>query len=268
MNRHDIAFGWRYLRNGGSITAPTMELFHRIYRWAFAVFVWPIAGFKRAWLSPWLCPRVEVKAERVLAINSPDFKEPIGARLDNSTNKAFVLKMDDLIHAKHKWHLDLGCAGGQLVADFLQLGSWTSIGIEGSDFPLRHPNRNWKRYLNTNLFNADITDWFQVRERSSNVEFDLITAWEVLEHIDERELDLVILSIFTHLKRGGYFIASTSDGPGPQHQTRWDNEQWRRFFARRWPSLEWVDFRTLGLKPWHMVRYCYSKPSILVFRKI
>ena len=81
--------------------------------------------------------------------------------------------------------MDLGCSGGQTVADFMKLG-WQGVGLEGSDFSLKHPRANWAMLANTNLFTCDITKPYQIKLDSRPAKFHLITAWEVMEHIPRR----------------------------------------------------------------------------------
>jgi len=53
-----------------------------------------------------------------------------------------------------------------------------------------------------NLFTCDITKPFEVVQGSQPVRFDLITAWEVLEHIGPDALDQVFRNISGICDRG------------------------------------------------------------------
>jgi cyclopropane fatty-acyl-phospholipid synthase-like methyltransferase len=164
--------------------------------------------------------------------------------------------------------MGMGCAGGQLVADFLSL-RWNAIGLEGSDFSLKFKRANWAQLANKNLFTCDIAKPFQVFLNGQPAKFHLITSWEVLEHIATADLPMLFDNIRNHLAVGGYFIASTTCTPDIHegielHQTKWENHEWRTFVESRYSDLEYVD---LGLKIYQYVRWNFLHPSFLLYRK-
>jgi len=215
-----------------------------------------------------------VETNHRVAFESPDHLAPKGTAANNSTNKKFVLHMDERIRGELNAgsntlnFLDLGCSGGQLVADFLKM-KWRSAGLEGSDYSLKFRRANWASLANTNLFTCDITKPYQVTLDGAPAKFHLVTAWEVMEHIATPDLDIVFTQIRKHLATGGYFIASTTETSDIHeglelHQTRWTNAQWREYVAKRHPDLEYVD---VGLKIYQFVRYNFLHPSFLLYRK-
>jgi SAM-dependent methyltransferase len=145
-----------------------------------------------------------------VAAYSDDTKWPRGAIYDNSTNRDFNLKVYH--HFRHKPGLsllDLGCAGGGLVKSFLADG-YTAVGLEGSDAPKCLRSGEWDT-IPYHLFSCDITEPFEIRDAGGNpAKFDVITAWEVLEHIPEAKLPGLISNIRKHLNDGGIFIASVA----------------------------------------------------------
>src|SRR5687768_8745426 len=156
--------------------------------------------------------QVNLETAHPVAFESPDHLIPRGTKADNSTNKKFVSHMAELLsREKPGQHglLDLGCSGGQLVADFRELG-WLAVGLEGSDYSLKHGRANWPALGGTNLFTCDITKPFQIKTHGRPAKFDLITLWEVLEHIPERDLPQLFSNILNHMDVGGYLIASTT----------------------------------------------------------
>jgi len=100
-----------------------------------------------------------------VAYESPDHLAPKGTAENNSTNKKFVLHMDAKLHREFTNGtlniMDLGCSGGQMVADFIAL-RWRGVGMEGSDYSLKHRRAHWAELANKNLFTGDITKPFQV----------------------------------------------------------------------------------------------------------
>ncbi len=213
-----------------------------------------------------------VETKHPVAYESPDHISPSGTKANNSTNKKFVLRMNEIVSQEFpkqdKYFMDVGCSGGQLVADFKEM-NWAAVGLEGSDYSLKTKRANWATLANTHLFTCDITRPYRITHGGQPVRFHLITAWEVLEHIAGPDLDAVFGQIIDHLYEGGYFLASTTSTPDvvngiELHQTRMTFDQWQSFIASRYPELEPVD---LGFKIYQYVRYNFLDPSNLVYRK-
>ena len=249
------------------------EVHVRLYRPAWEFFFFFI---KPGQISGRFEPggKFAVETQYRVAFESPDHLAPKGTAENNSTNKKFVLYMDAYLRRELKMakdtlsFMDLGCSGGQLVADFLKM-KWRGVGLEGSDYSLKFKRANWATLANTNLFTCDITKPYQVTLDGKSAQFHLITAWEVMEHIATPDLDAVFTQIRKHLAPGGYFIASTTETSDMHeglelHQTQWTNAQWREYVAKNHPDLEYVD---VGLKPHQFVRYNFLHPSFLLYRK-
>lgn len=189
--------------------------------------------------------RLSLATKHPVAFHSPDHLFPTGTKNDNSTNRLFVLMLIHILKksfGKIQLHtLDLGCSGGQLVADFRALGV-VAAGLEGSDYSLRHKRANWKDLANTALFTCDITKPFTLKKNQRPFQAQLITAWEVLEHIHTRDLKQLFTNIEHHLAPGGFFIASTSNNSDMQngvelHQTQMTATQWQNWIQKHAPAL-------------------------------
>lgn len=248
------------------------EVHVRLYRAAWAGLWYLVMPFRRAGRQ-----RAHATFAREtdfpVAFESPDHLAPKGTAVNNSTNKKFVLHMDAWLRRTFGKNadlrmMDLGCAGGQTVADFMTL-CWQGVGLEGSDFSLKHRRANWAQLANINLFTCDITKPYQVKLGGQPARFHLITAWEVMEHIATPDLPQVFDNIVKHLEPGGCFIASTTETSDIHeglelHQTQWTNAQWRAWVEKRYTDLEYVD---MGLKIYQYVRYNFLHPSFLLYRK-
>lgn len=217
----------------------------RIYK-AFYEFVFAISHRIFGRLPAPRTERLAVETQHPVAFESPDHQLPWGTMRDNSTNKKFVMSMARRIQAETGGRtlgaLVLGCSGGQLVKDFRDLG-WLAVGLEGSDFSLKHRRANWPDLAGKNLFTCDIAKPFKITADEKPARFDLITMWEVLEHIATLELPQLFANITTHLADHGYFIATTTSVPDVHegvelHQTRWTNAQWRGWLAENHPELD------------------------------
>ncbi|MGA2372144.1 MAG: class I SAM-dependent methyltransferase [Candidatus Korobacteraceae bacterium] len=185
------------------------------------------------------CPRFAVETAHAVAAGSADHVHPRGAFYDNSVNPRFNLKVYELLRPQQKISImDLGCAGGGMVRSFLE-DSHDAIGLEGSDVARRTKSGEWDT-IPFNLFTCDLTKPFQVTRLGRPFQFDLITAWEVLEHIPDAALTGMIDSIVLHLRPGGYFIGSVDLLPDGNpligavyHQTLEPAAWWEQRFCER-----------------------------------
>ena len=176
---------------------------------------------------------ITVRTDHPVAIDSPDHLHPWGTRHDNSRCAAFNAKLIALV--PNLSVLDLGCSGGGFVKDITDAG-YMAVGIEGSDLSKRQQRAEWAT-IPERLFTADITKPFLVSE-----DFSIVTAWEVIEHIAEHDLDAVFANVAEHLMPGGLFIMSVSTGQDwssgtPLHQTVQSQLWWHyRFLNAGWEN--------------------------------
>ncbi len=183
--------------------------------------------------------RVQIEAERPVAIGSPDHEMPWGTRMDNSRNRRFNQKLYKLFGLQRAplWVLDLGCSGGGFVKDCQDDGC-VAVGVEGSDFSRRYRRAEW-RTIPEWLFTADITRRFQIQGEFPDgvrpLRFEVITSWEVIEHIAEADLPNVVDNVKRHLTPNGLWILSASPneeviGGVRLHQTVQSRDWWIRRF--------------------------------------
>lgn len=123
--------------------------------------------------------------------------------------------------------------------DFLQAGH-DSIGIEGSDVPRKRALGEWA-LIPDRLFAADITKPFHICENGLAPKlFDLVTAWEELEHIGIEQISGLLDNVRRHLKPSGIFAASVatfedfdSATGAVFHVTVMDKQWWLDLLASR-----------------------------------
>lgn len=155
-----------------------------------------------------------VECEREIAFESPDHLMPWGTSKDNTKNQRFNDKLYVLYQGlNHPLHvLDMGCSGGGFVKNCIDDGC-IAIGLEGSDFSKLHRRAEWKT-IPEYLFTCDITGHFQVMldvgDIKEAVKFDVITAWDFIEHIAEEDLHKVALNVKNHLREGGIWLMSVA----------------------------------------------------------
>jgi 2-polyprenyl-3-methyl-5-hydroxy-6-metoxy-1,4-benzoquinol methylase len=172
-----------------------------------------------------------VKTNNPIALESADHQYPLGCIADNNSDTNYMLEIKNYFNNNPIKTLDLGCAGGQIVVDHLQLGD-IAIGIEGSSNVLNGAGKhNWEKYYNKNLFLCDITQPFECISNQENIIFDCIQMWEVLEHIPFIKIEQVLKNISTHLKNDGIFIGSIAmcEDP-PRHVSIFNKETWVTIF--------------------------------------
>lgn len=163
--------------------------------------------------STWKKNKFNVKTQKPVAYDSPDHINPWGTKRDNSTNFAFNLRIADMFPPPNLRVLDLGCSGGGFVKSIHEMGC-LGIGVEGSDYSQKNKRAEWATIPN-HLFTADISVPFEVtatapQGQSDRQTFNIITAWEVLEHLKPEDLPGVWSNIRNHLEPDGFFIGSIS----------------------------------------------------------
>lgn len=183
-------------------------------------------------------PRLDLKLEasRQVADDSPDHYAPRGTANDNTRHLRFVRRCE--LYYPEIRHLDVGCAGGGLVWDFAIRGH-LSVGIEGSDFSLRSVRAEW-RTIPDRLFTADITRSFALYDHAgSRVLFNVITAWELFEHIPTDLVGATIQNLVANLSGDGTIVCSIAtfvdkdDTTGViYHQTVKERDWWVDEFSR------------------------------------
>lgn len=159
--------------------------------------------------------RVFIETDAPIAWESPDHLQPWGTARDNSRNPRFNAKLYRLYAGlgRPPRVLDLGCSGGGFVRECIDDGC-IAVGVEGSDYSARMARAEWGVLGGRFLFTADITRPFKVMavwdDLPSTLSFDVITAWEVLEHIARSDIAAVCANIRSHLGGTGLAILSIS----------------------------------------------------------
>jgi len=157
---------------------------------------------------------VKVMTQCQIAYESFDHQFPCGAINDNHSSHGLIQEIINTFGNNPKV-LDIGCAGGQFIIDCNSKGC-TAVGIEGSSSVSTdgsaHGYQNWYFYKDKYLFHADATKDYSIVDTETNemIKFDLISAWEVIEHIEETDLEMFFEQIHKHLSDNGLFIGSIS----------------------------------------------------------
>lgn len=99
--------------------------------------------------------------------------------------------------------LDLGCGGCEFLS--LARNNKNIRSLYGMDFNITTENKTFLSSNNISYFEGDFINHLP------NKKFDIITLWEVIEHIYPNKLDSFINNIFNRLNDNGYLILSTPD---------------------------------------------------------
>jgi cyclopropane fatty-acyl-phospholipid synthase-like methyltransferase len=182
---------------------------------------------------------MKVITEYPVAYDSPDHLYPWGTARDNTTDHGFIAEVEEYFGHKPLRILDIGCSGGQLVVDLNARGH-QAVGIEGSDYSIKNSRANWPSYHNQCLFTCDATKPYSVVDDSgAQVKFDLVTAWEVVEHIKPSDLDAFFGNIINHMHSESIFCASIAPIPDVQggytlHQSVYDADTWKKSILNKY----------------------------------
>lgn len=150
---------------------------------------------------------IKLITDHPLASGSFDYIEPWGTK-ENNVNLAFNDKLYHLCNWKPLKILDVGCAAGGFVAQCIQDGHH-AIGIDGSDFNIKNPtNGCWYEHPH-NFFTCDVSKPFQLQDENGNApNFNVVTCWETLEHLDENGVDTLLATINQYSNQNTLFIGT------------------------------------------------------------
>lgn len=178
---------------------------------------------------------LELKTDFPVAVDSNDHINP-DSTMEGLVRPTFFVQNCISVLGKEIKCLDLGTGAAGLIFEYAMSGV-LAIGIDGSDFCRVNQVGFWP-LLPNNLFTCDITKQFCFlsRDTQTPVAFDVITMWEVLEHIAERDLPSLFSNIRCHMGSNSYFIGSVSlveyvDSAGkPYHVTLKPRDWWKARF--------------------------------------
>lgn len=177
---------------------------------------------------------IRLETDHPIAITSNDHLAPDSTTEGIVRPTKFVRHCLDVLGSDIKC-LDLGTGAAGLVFEYVMNGI-TAVGVDGSDYCRKNKIGYWP-LVPDNLRTCDITRPFLFKQASEEaVHFNLITMWEVLEHIGEKDLPALLQNIKVHLDSTGYFIGSISlleyaDREGsPYHVTLKPKDWWKAKF--------------------------------------
>ena len=126
-------------------------------------------------------PDYSLVCSRNIAVDSNDHIEPESTFEGNVSRPEFVYACERVLAKNKLKFLDIGCGSGALVFDFICKGHF-AVGIDGSDACGILGKGYWEKIKH--LHNCDVTRDFTFIDKSEQrISFDIISMWEVFEHI-------------------------------------------------------------------------------------
>jgi predicted TPR repeat methyltransferase len=163
---------------------------------------------------------MKIRTRYPIAVDSNDHLIPRGA-LDQQGHEGIEFFAELRVrYPEIKSILDLGTGTGAFVANGLA-DDYEICGIDGTDAV--DQTLPWAYYKNKVLFHADLRYSFTLGEEKEVYidefygpteyrvyphKFDLITAWDVMEHLTEDTIGNTLDSITRHLVQQGYFMGT------------------------------------------------------------
>ncbi|MBU3071657.1 class I SAM-dependent methyltransferase [Aestuariicella sp. G3-2] len=180
-------------------------------------------------------PKYQFICEKVIADDSMDHVSP-ESTYEGVVSKPLFVKACERVLEKTKLNfLDLGCGAGSIVMDFLKRGHF-AVGIDGSDSCLKADVGYWN-YIDF-LHTCDTSKPFKFYDvNGKQIKFDVISMWEVFEHIPEELCGQVVREIVHNLSDEGFFVGSiskleyvNSESGKPYHVTLKPKSWWDKLF--------------------------------------
>jgi len=105
--------------------------------------------------------------------------------------------------------LDLGCGHGLFLHTCNRLGYTNSEGIDQSEELLEYGRREFKL---KNLQKGDAETYLKTKPDNT---YDVITAFNIIEHVRKEEVERLLQLIHSKLKPGGIFIMEVPNADSP-----------------------------------------------------
>jgi len=193
-------------------------------------------------------PKYEVVCASDCASAALDNIEPESTFEGIVSRPLFVLACERIASKDKLNFLDIGCGGGAIVFDFIKRGHF-AVGIDGST-ACRKMNVGYWNHIE-HLHTCDVTSEFKfIGSGEAQLRFDVISMWEVFEHIPEDLCPSLLNNVYSNLADDGIFVGSiskleyVSKKTGvPYHITIKDLGWWERMFSENGFEFINSDFR-------------------------
>lgn len=172
---------------------------------------------------------MKIETNYPLCIDSLDYTNPIGAVNDDNCNPLYVSELESFFGKKISY-LELGCAGGSII-DYMVNQGHDAYGIDGTDHPLKIGRPAWLKHYNSRLFTCDLSKDFQV---SDAPEFDVISSWEFMEHIEPDRLDFVLSKVHSLVSKNGIVVFGISTSVCDHHKSIFSEQTWKENILSRY----------------------------------
>lgn len=135
--------------------------------------------------------------------------ESLNERVTSNWSKATFNRIKDWLPSdKNSKILDIGCGYGLLLKTFKDAGYKHLIGIDISEEQIEIAK---KLYPEINFYCLNLISYL----KDSNEKYDLVTAFDVLEHLDKEEALTTLELIYKRLNENGQLIIQTPNAESP-----------------------------------------------------
>jgi 2-polyprenyl-3-methyl-5-hydroxy-6-metoxy-1,4-benzoquinol methylase len=132
----------------------------------------------------------------------------------NFNEKAFSKSLKPILSRLKKWlpkhkkikYLDVACGAGQLLYGFKKMGYEDIYGVDVSPQQVLVAKK-----ISNNVFEGDALEFLKKNKNT----FDLITAIDILEHLDKNEMFDFLDAIYLSLREGGRLILQMPNAESP-----------------------------------------------------
>ena len=120
--------------------------------------------------------------------------------------------------------IDLGCAGGGYIREVIDDG-YLGIGVDGFSAFKQNGIDGWSKHPD-HFFQLNIAKPITVESGGVPLKFDVVTAWEVAEHLYEDEIDPFVKNLANLVTDEGLIIITVSLRDDRGHFTLKPEEWW------------------------------------------
>jgi len=150
--------------------------------------------------------------------------------------------------------IDLGCAEGGYIKEVIDDG-YFGIGVDGFPAFKNRGIEGWGKYPD-HFFQLNFAKPMVVESEGIPLKFDVVTAWEVAEHLFEDEIDTFIKNLANLVKDEGMVLLTVSARADRGHFTIRPMEWWAEKFRKN--GLVGNNALASNFSQEHLVRACWD----------
>lgn len=144
------------------------------------------------------------------------------------TNHNLIKVFKNINEGRNYSLLDIGCGNGLFVLDVIKAGN-IGVGIDGCHFYKDYPGFLWSEFPD-NAILVDASEAYEIYNNKVLLQFDFITSWEHLEHIEEEQVNGWLANVKAHSHKNTKYIFSVSHRVTGSHICVKEENWWAKKF--------------------------------------